>query len=330
MSVAASVPLHPLPTLAERTVRGLDIITSSSRLCPLVAGLLSTNSLASLYGPPGALKSFVALDLALCVATGCTFHGRDVLSGPVLYVVAEGAGGIGPRVDAWVDANPGDIDHITWLKGGISLSDKAQVAELADLIAYITPALVVVDTFARCTPGVDENSARDLGVVISHLDALREASGAAILLVHHAGKDVSKGLRGSSALAGAVDTTLLMQRTRTGATLTVDKHRDGADDEVERFRLVPRRDSAILALEERGETTTFRPTWLMARLSEIVEGEPGLTFRVLTEQRLDGHSREHKRTALRCLVKEGFVRTEVGPREAHLHYHVIPFRDDEP
>jgi RecA-family ATPase len=321
---AAQIPLHGLPSLAERTIRGLDIIAQAPRSSPLVAGYCGTSSLIVLGGPPGSVKTFLGIDLGLSVGSGRPFHGRDVLSGPVLFIVAEGAGGFGPRVDAWVDANPGDISAVTWLLGAVPLADRAAVAELRELVVYLAPAMIIFDTFARCTPGVDENSARDMGVVLSHLDALREVSGAAILLVHHIGKDAGRGLRGSSALTGAADTILLTQRTRTGATVTVSKQKDGVDSQVERFRLDPRRDSAVLVLEE-ATTEPFRPTVLMARISTFLETcrEP------LSARQLMAHvtgNNEAKLIALRALVDDGFVQRTNGTRGA-LHTLVRPFHE---
>jgi hypothetical protein len=82
--------------------------------------------------------------------------------------------------------------------------DDHQVTELVDIVTDEQPVLVVVDTLNRCSAGADENSPRDMGQLVASLDRIRDA-GAAALPVHHAGKDLSKGARGHTALQGAAD-----------------------------------------------------------------------------------------------------------------------------
>ena len=83
--------------------------------------------------------------------------------------------------------------------------------------------LVVVDTLARVLAGGDENTGQDMGAVIDRLDRIRRETGAAILLVHHEGKDSSKGARGHSSLLAAVDCALEIK----DGVLKVEKQRDG-------------------------------------------------------------------------------------------------------
>jgi hypothetical protein len=97
-------------------------------------------------------------------------------------------------------------------------------------VGDVKPVLVVVDTLARCMLGVDENSARDVGLVVDGLDLIRRsADGATVLAVHHSGKDGSQGARGSSALRGAVDTELELTASGARLVLKVSKQKDGAE-----------------------------------------------------------------------------------------------------
>ena len=68
---------------------------------PLVDGYLFRDSIGWLSGKPGHAKTFAATGLACCVGTGTPWHGREVKTGLVLYLIAESAGGIPIRVDAW-------------------------------------------------------------------------------------------------------------------------------------------------------------------------------------------------------------------------------------
>ena len=93
-------------------------------------------------------------------------------------------------------------------------------------------SLIVIDTVARALLGADENSATDIGKFVRACDAIKEHTGAAVLGIHHSGKDGGKGMRGSSALLGAVDTSVKVKRTADVITLTTEKQKDAepADD----------------------------------------------------------------------------------------------------
>ena len=65
----------------------------------LVDDLLPEGSLSMLFGDPGCGKSFIAIDIAMCVATGTSFHGKPVTKGAVIYIVGEGYRGLTQR--AW-------------------------------------------------------------------------------------------------------------------------------------------------------------------------------------------------------------------------------------
>jgi KaiC/GvpD/RAD55 family RecA-like ATPase len=176
----------------------------------LIDGLLVAGSLAAMYGRPGSGKTFLALSIAKSVASGNDFIGHAVRqTGPVLYVAAEDVHGVGQRVEAW-NAHDGTRDghDVSFVGEAINVANLASVDMLSDAVESVGADLLVVDTFARCTVGVEENSSRDVGQVVALLDRLRNRTGAAVLLVRHSGKDVTRGSRGSNALLGAVDTEL--------------------------------------------------------------------------------------------------------------------------
>jgi len=205
----------------------------------LVDGLFTRHGLAAMYGPPGCGKTFVALDIALCVASGHSFHGMPVEQGSVLYIAGEGVGGLGKRINAWLgNRGAGHTEAelpFFVLPTAVNLSLQAENEKLLATIAHLEKdagqfSLVVIDTVARALLGADENSATDMGKFIKACDLVKEHCGCAVLAIHHSGKDSSKGMRGSSALLGAVDTSIKVKKSEQ-ITLSMDKQKDAEPSE---------------------------------------------------------------------------------------------------
>jgi putative DNA primase/helicase len=199
----------------------------------LIEGVIETKTLSGLYGPSGVFKSFAALDMALSVATGRPWQGRTVKKGRVLYVIGEGTAGAAKRVRAWMLYN-----GIEAVEDAFFLLRAPQVSNEADLKALMTalvkeqdaPALIVLDTFARCFVGGDENSAKDIGLFIQGCQRLQTQTGAAVLVIHHAGKPKGKKAavieRGSSALRAAADVMIAQWKQDNLVLISNEKQKD--------------------------------------------------------------------------------------------------------
>lgn len=195
----------------------------------MIDGILPENGLAVLYGASGAGKTFLALDLALCVASGTPWHGREVTKGPVVYICAEATQGILQRIQAWRQEHRGDLKQFRTILGSLAMCEGKDVRELIAEIskAPLNPVLVVIDTLARCFGDGDENAQKDMNAFVRGCDAIKVAfSKCTVLVVHHTGKDGKD--RGSSVLRGAADTMLKLNRKSTNAvtTLECDKQKD--------------------------------------------------------------------------------------------------------
>jgi len=255
-STPATAPLHQPDDqgdadddqtgLEARVVRGLAI-TQLPRPEWLVEGVLARPSVAMLVGPPKQGKTFAALDLAASIVAGRMWMDRPTNGSTVVYVIGEGIGGVGARLDAWSTyTGVTDLDGIHFVRGAVQLSSAAAVDALADYCRDMDADLVVLDTLARCIVGVDENSARDMGQIIEHgLQRLRDASGATVLAVHHTGKDASNGARGSSALLGAVDTEIVCDKRGETIRLHLKNQKDGIDGHTVTGHLEAVGDSAV-------------------------------------------------------------------------------------
>ena len=202
----------------------------------LVPGLIPERGFAVLYGPPGSLKSFLALDLGLRLAHGLPWLGRPLSPCPVLFIAGEGAGSLGKRLEAWRVANgvrevsPG----FRLLPQAVNLMEAAEVDRLIATVrqASFRPALIVADTLSRCMVGADENSAQHMGIAIAAGARLQAELGCAFLPIHHTGKDAERGMRGSNALLGATDTVLKAARTDERVSLHVERQKDDEDGQT--------------------------------------------------------------------------------------------------
>lgn len=229
--------------IADRFRSNLFTIEQLRALPPtssVIDGVLDENRLTIIHGPPKSGKSFITLAWALSVTTGTWWLGKHVtIPSTVLYVAAEGATGLPRRTDAWLTANnvqdPGNF-HVE--RSSVNLTSPADVGGFCAMAVELAPKLIVIDTLARCMVGADENSAKDIGVVINHLEQIREATGAAVVAVHHSGRSGSN-MRGSSALDGAVDSAYSVAKDERTVNLERTMAKDGPDGVRWRLSLVP-------------------------------------------------------------------------------------------
>ena len=159
----------------------------------------------------------------------------------VLIIAAEGGGGIGKRIKAYCRHHNVDIDDLE-ISVIVAAPNFLLKQDISDVVASVTAAggfdVILVDTFAQVTPGGNENAGEDVGLALANARALREATGATIILVHHSGKDASKGARGWSGLRAAVDAEIEVLRHESGPReIRISKMKDGEDNISWGFKL---------------------------------------------------------------------------------------------
>lgn len=204
-----------------------DGLDSIGDLEPLIDGVLSLDTLARLIGKSGDGKSFAALDMAAHIGTGQPWHGHAVHSGLVVYLVAEGARGIRKRVRAWEKRHGVKMVNVRFLPRPVN-ADSPEWGTLGRALRRLRPVLVILDTQARITVGMEENSNREMGVLVDRCDDIRLATGACVLLVHHLGHNGEEG-RGATSIKGAMQTELSVVRQDRALTLSCPKQKDDAD-----------------------------------------------------------------------------------------------------
>lgn len=212
----------------------------------IVGGLLEAGTLAVLYGEANTGKSTFALDLALAITRGEPWRGRTTRKGIVLWLALESAAGLRRRVVAHrVYHDTARAALFADVTVAVSL---LEVHDVASIIATIRAAesaagekcaLLVVDTTARALAGGDENDGRDMGTLVRGCDLIRAETGAAVLLIHHSGKDSTRGARGHSSLRAAVDTELEVSGQANPRQARVTKQRDLPSGDVFAFDLEP-------------------------------------------------------------------------------------------
>lgn len=232
------------------------------------------------YGKSGSFKSYFILSVLARIACQTNhWAGRRVAGGAVIYVAAEGYGSIEPRLGAWCDKyNDGlPLPDFFILPQAVDLSKPEKVKGMVRYIRRVELATgqkvkaVVFDTLSQCMTGGDENSAADVSKFMAGMIKVQYATDAALIVVHHEGKDAAAGARGSSAVIANVDAVIRVQRFGNGANLIVDKQRSGAVAAIAGYKCDPvKLPEEVIAAYQGGENayTSFN--------GEVYEGISGV------------------------------------------------------
>ena len=222
----------------------------------LIPGLVPDNATVLMVGETGSFKSFIALDMALAVATGQSTCGcQPVRQGPVFYAALEGrsevklgrrrawkaARGVNAAPDFYVGRAPRLVD------GDDDLLSFGQ--EIAKALAGRRPALIVIDTLAKVMTGLNENSAQDTGKLVAWADDLRDCFHCPVLVLHHKDK-AGVGARGNTAIVAGFDSILDVVR---------DKEKEPIHG-----REIPGETVALRVAQHKDSAETDKP-WLFAR-----------------------------------------------------------------
>jgi hypothetical protein len=242
----SQLPVEPAWRLAERA--------EEHRW--LVSGLWSEQAVGIVGGEPKCCKSFLALDLAVAVASGMPCLRRFSVSRPgrVLLFAAKDALHIVRRRLEGIAAAAGialadcDIQVIT--SPVLRLDLDADRLNLADTVARLQPRLLILDPFVRLHR-IDENASGEVAPLLAFLRELQRRHGVAVLVVHHAKKGgggvrAGQALRGSSEFHAWGDSNLYLRRDGEDISLAVE-HRAAPSPRPLTIELAQRGDA--LALE---------------------------------------------------------------------------------
>jgi hypothetical protein len=233
-SQVAATPFAP--NTARYKLLGSTHMQALPPLIWRVKGVLPAEGLAALYGPSASGKSFLALDMAAAIAQGSTWFGCRTQATTVVYVALEGEGGFKNRITAWERENAMPVPSaLNFVMQPFKITDLQDVDDLASAVPK--GAVIFIDTLNRSAPMADENSSRDMGEILEGAKRLQTAISGLVVLIHHTGKDVGKGLRGHSSLFAALDGAIQVERSVVARAWGIAKAKDGEDGTKFPFKL---------------------------------------------------------------------------------------------
>lgn len=217
----------------------------------LVRGILPERGIAAVYGAPSSGKTFLTLNLALAVCDGVPWLGNLTEPRPVVYVSLEGT--LGSRIKAaktQLRKFPDDFRVIE--RQRFHMGDDANIEGIIKSVEQLAGkggAMVIIDTWARSTTGITESSNDEMGVAIEAAGRIVDETNSLVLIVHHSGKNEDAGMRGASALLGAMDSVLRVSLGNP-RSVKVEKNKEGEDGQIFHFDLHP----VEIGQDERGHT----------------------------------------------------------------------------
>lgn len=197
----------------------------------IVENIVAEGSVNLWYGQWGSKKTWSAIDLGVCVAMGKDWLGMQVKQNTVLIIDEEsGDSRLADRIKLTMKGESADantpIKSVSLAQFNL-LKQPSDAIYLLDLIKQVGAKMVIIDALADIMLGGDENSVKDTQPVFACLRKIAEVSGASMIVIHHANK--LGGYRGSSAIAGAIDTMVKIESKQDSDVITfnTEKMRDG-------------------------------------------------------------------------------------------------------
>ncbi len=206
-------------------IAATELTGQPTRINYLIKDYLPEKSIVEMFGAAGSGKSFIALDMAFCIANGIDWHGLKTQQGAVVFLAGEGFSGIGQRLRALEIKHGMPAFQFFVSKQPASLTDDQNAAWVAESIRPFEPVLIVIDTLSRNFGGGDENSTKDMNIFINNLD-IHIKMDATVLIIHHTGHVEKARARGSSALNGAMDCEYSVTKNDRSITLANTKMKE--------------------------------------------------------------------------------------------------------
>jgi hypothetical protein len=297
----------------------------------LVDGFISTPATVVLVGGYGVGKTFLAIGLGNSTGTGLPWLGRAVQRRRVLYVLGEGAYGLGDRMAAWEAAwnkrarvPDGDLTFIVQPR---SLAEQPTWDAITNMALTGGYRFVILDTFSSLAPDADET--KDAAMIMRRMSNLSTSILGTVMLVHHPGWSDSSRTRGGYQFEANADEVLVAQEISKGSdmfTVTRKKVKDGPSGQIFYLRRLSLEGSCVIEEVRPDDADVPMRERILAVLANM--GAIGATGPQIMDEL--GVEKDHRSTfyyALRKLTEDGgpVGKTEIGNST---RYHLRPDQED--
>ena len=222
----------------------------------IIKNVIPNANLGVIYGASGSGKSFFAFEMAAAIARGIAWRGNKTVKSKVCWVAAEGQEDMRKRVAGYCMHHKIDPKELANLYFVANAPNMMELTDARSLVKQIRVQghfdLVVMDTLAQVMPGGNENSGDDMGKVLGHCKEITRLTGAMVELIHHSGKDESRGARGWSGLRAAADFEMEIIRSDNDRVATVTKMKGGEDGGEYGFKL----ETVTVGMDDDGDVET--------------------------------------------------------------------------
>ena len=248
----------------KRVLTAIELYNLPTKREWLIDKIMGVGELGLLFAPPSTYKSFIAIDWALSIATGTSWHGHKVKKGWVLYIFGEGSRGAPNRLKAWCKYHNrrNNMENFYCEVYPTNLDDKEQANLLINDIQNVkdktgeNPKLVVIDTLNKNFGAGNENETKDMTHFFNNIErGIKLNFDCSVLVVHHTVKNNSKEYRGSGVIKGSVDFSYRIEKKNGQALLINDKQKDAQEHDPMYFEL----QSVLLEIKENEEISSLVP-----------------------------------------------------------------------
>ena len=238
--IDAQEPIEIKAAKPRLELLSFDQVSALPPVSWLIKDVMPAQGIGAVYGPSRSGKSFLVLDLLGAVASdrGEWFGNKIKSHVPVVYLALEGEHGVPQRIRAYIEERGVPSKEFRFIFTGLSILKPEDVDSLIQSIKALgmERPIVCIDTLNQATPGMDENSS-EMGLAIQAMKRIQRETEGLVMIVHHTGKDETKGLRGHSSLLAALDFSIVVTRGEETRSWRSDKIKDGPDDKEFFFAL---------------------------------------------------------------------------------------------
>lgn len=278
----------------------------------VVDGIIEAGKIQMIWGESGAYKSAGLVDLGLHVALGRDWCGHKVKQGKVIYLQAEGDD-VETRIGVWCKGHGLTDDHVAdfgTYPGMDLFLDTTEGELLAQVCDKLKPVLIIIDTYATTMSG-NENDAQDSGRYVRTMKRLAR-NGAAVTLIHHSGKDTSRGARGSISMWGAMDQVYNWSATN-GIVTATNKGKKGKARGLPKNFSQSWKPRSVTLSDELGGAVWLEPTdqvsgrdlnWIVDFVNKNASEASPITLAQLQDEGARYLGKEPSKTALTADLKE--------------------------